>query len=153
MQIQKVVGTDNDRVYMSVKNVNALTATTGFALRWVGGAAAEKVSTGAGQAVFMADAAGALAAGVAVEDIAVNAYGRVVAKGLVSVAYSFEADKTVPLTGIATGVLRAGALAGSFTSGGVPQALSVTFFKYAIAMTTTNISGGVPLGDAYVNYL
>lgn len=153
MQIQQVNRTDDEKVYLVAKNVNAVTATTGFGLRWVGGAATEIVSTGAGAAVFVTDATAALAAGVAVEDIAVNAYGRIQAYGLVSVAYSFEVDKTINVTGIATSLLKSGGLAGSYTSTRVPEGLSTSLYKYAIAMTTTNISGGLPIGSAYVRYL
>lgn len=133
--------------------MNAVTATTGTGLRWVGGAAAEIVSTGSGAAVFLTDATAGLAAGVAVEDIAVNAYGRVQAYGLVSVAYSAEADKTVGVTGLATGILKAGAAGGTFTSTQTPQAVSTMLYKYAVAMTTTNISGGFPVGSAFVRFL
>ncbi len=153
MQIQQVNRTDDEKVYLVAKNVNNVTVTTGFGLRWVGGAAAEIVSTGAGAAVFITDATAALAAGVAVEDIAVNAYGRIQAYGLVSVAYSFEADKTINVTGIATSLLKSGALAGSYTSTRVPEGLSTSLYKYAVAMTTTNISGGLPIGNAFVRYL
>lgn len=153
MQIARVVGTDNDKVYFSVKNVNAVTATTGLGMRWVAGAAAEIVSTGAGQAVFLTDATTALVAGVAAEDIAVNAYGRVIAHGLASVSYSAEADKTINVTGIAASLLKVGALAGSFTSTRLAETLSTTLFKYAIAATTVNISGGIPMGSAFVKFL
>ncbi len=153
MQIQQVNRTDDEKIYLVVKNVNAVTATTGFGLRYVGGAAAEIVSTGGANAVFQTDATNGLAAGVAVEDIAVNAYGRVQAYGLVSVAYSFEADKTVGVTGVATSLLKTGGLAGSFTSTRVPEGLSTSLYKYAINMVTTNISGGLPLGSAFIRYL
>ena len=153
MQIQQVNRTDDEKVYVVAKNVNAVTATTGFQLRWVGGAAAEVVSTGAGQAVFLTDATAANAAGVAAEDIAVNAYGRLIAWGLASVAFSFEADKTVNVTGFAASILKAGGLAGSFTSTRLAETLSTSLFKYALNMTTTNISGGVPVGTAFIRFL
>lgn len=153
MQIQQVNRTDDEKVYVVAKNVNAVTATTGFQLRWVGGAAAEIVSTGAAAGVFLTDATAGLAAGVAAEDIAVNAYGRLIAWGLASVAFSFEADKTVGVTGLATGILKAGALAGSFTSVRTPQSVSTLLYKYAVNMVTTNISGGVPMGTAFIRYL
>jgi len=153
MQIQQVNRTDDEKVYVVAKNVNAVTATTGFQMRWVGGAAAEIVSTGGAAAVFLTDATAAQAAGVAAEDIAVNAYGRLVAHGLASVAFSFEANKTVGVTGIATGILKAGGLAGSFTSVRTPQSLSTSLYKYALNATTTNISGGVPIGNAFIRFL
>ena len=153
MQIQQVNRTDDEKVYVVAKNVNNVTATTGFQLRWVGGAAAEVVSTGGGAAVFLTDATAALAAGVAAEDIAVNGYGRLIAHGLASVAFSFEADKTINVTGIAASLLKAGGLAGSFTSTRLAETLSTSLFKYAINATTTNISGGLNVGSAFIRFL
>lgn len=150
MQIQQLNRTDDEKVYVVGKNVSGTTATTGFAMRYVGGAAAEIVSTGAGAVVFAADANMAQLAGIAVEDIAVNAYGRLQAHGLVSVAYSAEANKTVGVTGIAGSFLKGGAVAGTFTSTKTPQSLSTFAYKYVQALTTVNISGGVPLGTAFV---
>lgn len=153
MQIQRINRTDDEKVYLAAKNVSGTTATTGFALRWVGAAAAEIVSTGGGAAVFATDAAMAQFAGVAVEDIAVNAYGRIQSYGLVSVAYSAEADKTVGVTGLANSFLKLGAVAGTFTSVKAAETLSTFAFRYVQAMTTVNISGGVPLGTAFVRAL
>jgi hypothetical protein len=153
MQIQRLNRTDDEKVYVIAKNVNATTATTGFGLRWVGGAAAEVVSTGANAAVFCADSTMAQFAGLAAEDIAVNAYGRCVAYGLASVAYSAIADVTIGVEGIAKAILKGGAVAGTFVSAGVPQASSVAMFKYLYVVATTGISGGQPIGSAFVRGL
>lgn len=153
MQIQQVNRTDDEKVYLVVNNVNATTATTGFGMRWVGGDAAEVVSTGGGQAVFSTDATMAQFAGIAAQDIAVNAYGRVIAYGLASVAYSAVANATIGVGGIANAILKGGGVAGTFVSGGVPQASSVAMFKYVYVVATTNISGGQPIGSGFVRGL
>ena len=153
MQLQQVSRTDAEKVYVVAQNVNATTATTGFGLRVVGGAAAEIVSTDGVQAVFSGDATMANFIGLAAADIAVNAYGRVQSYGIASVAFSAEADKTVGVTGIAGSFLKAGAVAGTWTSTLTPQALSTFVYKYVSAITTTNISGGLPVGSAFVRAL
>ena len=154
MQIQQLNRTDAEKVYVVVKNLNATTATTGFGMRIVGGAAAEIVSTDGVGAVFSADAAMAQFAGIAAEDIAVNGYGRVQAYGYVnSIAYSAIADTTVGVTGIAGSFLKAGGVAGTWVSAQTPQALSTYAYKYVQAWTTVNVSSGVPYGSGFVRAL
>jgi hypothetical protein len=154
MQIQRVNRTDAEKVYIVIKNVSGATITTGLGARLVGGAAAEVVSTDGIQAVTSTDDAMVQFAGIAVEDIADNGYGRVQAWGIVnSVLLSAEADKTVGVTGIANSFLKAGAAAGSFTSTQTAQALSTMGYKYVQCLTTTNISGGLNYCKAFVRAL
>lgn len=152
MQTQRVNRTDAEKVFVVVKNVEAVTITTGLGARFVGGAAAEIVSTDGVNAVL-----GGISpqfAGIAAQDIASNGYGLVQAWGYVgSISYSAEANKTVGVTGIAGSFLKAGALAGSWTSTQVPEALSTGMFKFVQAWTTVNISGGIPTGSGFVRAL
>lgn len=159
MQTQRVNRTDAEKVYLVVKNVDADSITTGMGVRLIGGAAAEIVSTDGINAIKHAagatgDATMPQFVGIAVEDIASNGYGRVQAWGIVnSVLLSAEANKTVGVTGIANSFLKAGAVAGSFTSTRTAQALSTQAYKYVQALTTTNISGGLNYTKAYVRAL
>lgn len=153
MQIQRVNRTDDEKVFVVGLNVNATTATTGFGLRWVGGAAAEVVSTGSNAVVFSSDATMGQFAGIASQDIAVNAYGRIQAYGLASIAYSAIADVTVGVEGIAKGLLKTGGVAGTWASTATPQSLSTMLYKYVQTMTTVGISGGVPVGTGFVRAL
>lgn len=155
MQTQRVNRTDAEKVYLVVKNVDADSITTGMGVRLIGGIAAEIVSTDGISAIkFEADGSAAQFAGIAIEDIASNGYGRVQAWGYVnSVLLSAEADKTVGVTGIALSFLKKGAVAGSFTSTLTPQASSTMMYKYVQALTTTNISGGLNYTKAFVRAL
>lgn len=150
MQIQRVNRTDAEKVYIVIKNVSGGTITTGMGARFVGGAAAEIVSTDGIQAVKSADAAMTMFAGIAVEDIADNDYGRVQAYGYTSVLLSAEANKTVGVTGITNSFLKAGGLSGSFTSTQTEVGLTTFGYKYVQCLTTTNISGGMPLCSGFV---
>lgn len=151
MQLQQVNRTDAEKVYIVLQNVNADTATTGLGLRYVGGAAAEIVSTDGIQAVFQTDATMAQFAGIAASDIAVNAYGRVQAYGYVnSIAYSAIANVTVGVTGIAGSFLKTGGLAGSWVSAQVPQANSTFMFKYVQAWTTVGSATVLGYGSGFV---
>lgn len=155
MQFQRVNRTDAEKVFIVVKNVSGATATTGRGMRYVGGAAAEIVSTDGVQAVLL-DASGnmPLFCGIAAQDIADNGYGRVQAWGYVnSVAYSAEADKTIGVTGLSRAVLIKGALAGSFTSTGGEGTNTSANYKFVLALTTVNISGGLPYGSGFVRAL
>lgn len=153
MQTQRVNRTDAEKIFAVVKNVDADSITTGFAARIVGGAAAEIVSTDGVNAV-KATALTSQFAGIAAEDIASNGYGRVQVWGYVnSIAYSFEANKTVGVTGNALSFLKVSAAPGLMTSTQVPEALSTAQHKFVQAFTTVNISGGVPTGSGFVRAL
>lgn len=152
MQTQRVNRTDAEKVFIVVKNVDANTTTTGFGVRFVGGAAAEVASTDGVNTVKAGP--GPQFAGIAIEDIPSNGYGRAQAYGYVnSIAYSAEADKTVGVTGVANSFLKAGAVAGTFTSTQAEAALTTQAYRYAQAWTTVNISGGVPYGSGFVRAL
>jgi len=154
MQLQQVNRTDAEKVFIVVQNVNASSITTGYGARFVGGAAAEIVSTDGIQAVMTVSGGATMPqfVGIAAQDIVSNGYGRIQSRGYVnSIAYSFQADKTVGVTGIANSFLIPGAAAGTFTSTGVPEAvISTGMGHYLQAWTTVNISGGIPYGSGYV---
>ena len=154
MQIQRVNRTDAEKVYIVVKNVSGATITTGMGACLVGAAAAEIVSTDGISAVAVFDAKMNQFAGIAVEDIADNGYGRVQTWGICnSVLLSAEANKTVAPVAAGTSFLKAGAATGSFTSTQAAQALSTMCYKYVQCLTTANISGGLPYCKAFVRAL
>jgi len=124
-------------------------------MRYVGGAAAEIVSTDGINCVLL-EAVGSFAnfAGIAAQDIAVNGYGRVQAWGYCdAIRLSAIADVTVGVEGINKSFLKVGGTAGTFASTETPQALSVHAFKYVQAWTTTGISGGTPTCAGFVRAL
>ena len=155
MQTQRVNRGDAEKVYVVVKNVDADSVTVGMGVRYVGGAAVEIVSTdGVNVIKLAADATMSQLAGIAVRNLAANDVGRVQAYGYVnSILLSAEADKTVGVTGIANSFLKKGAVAGSFTSTQVPEALSTFAYKFVQAWTTTNISGGLNYASGMVRAL
>ncbi len=152
MQTQRVNRTDAEKIFLVVKNVDVDSMTTGYGVRFVGGAAAEIVSTDGIQAVKMS-ALSPQFAGIAIQDIVSNGFGLVQAYGYVnSIAYSVVATSlTTGVTGIAGSFLKMGAVAGTFFSGQVPEALSTSAYKYAQALTTVNMSNALPpFGSGFV---
>lgn len=153
MQTQRVNRSDAEKIFMVIKNVDADSITTGWATRIVGAAAAEIVSSDGVNAV-KPTALNSQFAGIAAEDIVSNGFGRVQVWGYVnSIAYSFEANKTVGVTGNASSFLKVGGAVGTFTSTQVPEALSTAQSKFVQAFTTVNISGGIPYGSGFVRAL
>lgn len=161
MLIQQIIRTEPERVLINVKNVDGSgSLTTGYGVCLVGGAAGAAASADGVNAVLLPGAASVVGSGLAPlfvglakSDIAINAYGLVVAwGGPTSVAMSFEADKTVGIV-VNEGFLRAGAAAGTFTSAFLPQNISTFAGKYVLNLNTVNISGGIPYSVAYVRAL
>lgn len=155
MQIQRINRTDAEKVFIVIQNVEASSITTGYGARFVGGAAAEIVSTDGVQAVMTVSGGATMPnfAGVAAQDIASNGYGRVQSRGYVSsIAYSGVGTQlTVGVTGIANSFLVPGAAAGTFFSAGVPQAvLSTGMGHFVQAWTTTLISAHPSYGSGAV---
>lgn len=158
MQLQQVNRTDPERVYLVVQNVSGATATTGLGMRYVSGAnaVAEMVSTDGVQAVLL-DSSVYMSelAGIAVQDIAVNAYGRVQAWGLVSsILISAKADVTANPTAISQSFLQKGGTAGSFFTGAGPETTLLSAqFKYVQILNTVNISGGLNYATGFIRAL
>ena len=155
MLIQRVNRTDAEKVFLICHNQDGDSITTGMGARFLGGIAAEIVSTN-GSKVIKVDADSSMPqfAGIADQDIPTDGYGRIQAFGYVdSVLLSAEADKTVGVTGIANSFLKAGAVNGSFTSTQVVGALSTFAYKTVQAWTTTNISGGLNYASGFVRAL
>jgi hypothetical protein len=141
--------TEAQKIYTVVHNVEAVTVTTGMAMRYCGGAA-EIVSTDGISAVKMtADADGYNMAGIAVKDIPADDYGRVQCWGYVnSVLISAIANSTsAPGT-----LLRASSVAGALegVTGITGQALSTMGYNYIEQMVTTNVSGGLNYGSGFI---
>ena len=157
MQSQRVNRTDAEKIYLVVKNVSATVATAGSAMRYrgvLGGA--ENVSADGVQAQLLAAVAEMPGlAGIAVEDIAANGYGRVQAWGYCNTAlFSFEADKTCGIVSISEMWCQPGGAGGTLTSGLGPEAAMLsTNYKYIQQLSTVNISGGAPSGAVFVRAL
>lgn len=155
MQLQQVNRTDAEKVFINILNVEASSITTGYGARFVGGAAAEIVSTDGISAVMTVGGGATMPqfAGIAAQDIAANSYGRVQSRGYVnSIAFSGVGTQlTVGVTGIAASFLIPGAAAGTFFSAGTPQAvLSTGMGHYVQAWTTTLISAHPSFGSGNV---
>ena len=149
MQIQRVLRTDPEKVYLTIKNVSGATLTTGMGARYVGGAVGEIVSTDGVQAVGATLAGAETFCGIAVEDIADNGYGRVQVWGYCdSILLSQEADKT-----IGPSILVPGNGVGMFISIAARQNISTSLYKFVVALNTTNISGGLNYAKAFVRAL
>ncbi len=166
MLTQRVNRTDAEKVFVVVHNTEASSLTTGYGARYVGGADTETASDD-GISVVMTTAGIASDlnfAGIAAQDTVADGYGLVQCWGYVdSIAYSFEADKTVGTEDFAIGgsILRQGSLAGTFTSerpaqfAGISTSIveAVAISRYVMAWDTVNISGGVPYGPGFVRAL
>lgn len=162
MLIQRVNRTDAEKIYLICQNGEGTTISTGMGARFLGGLAAEVVSTDGVQVIKLdADAAFLQFAGIADQDIASLGYGRIQAWGFVnSVLLSQEADKTIGVTARNQTILKKGGGAGMFTSTAGDVNLSTLtavtiqpFLKYVQVMNTTNISGGLNYCKAFIRAL
>lgn len=131
MLIQQLNRTDAERVLLNVRNVDGGgSITTGMAAALVKTAAS---GNGIGAVRGTAALAGEMA-GVAVNDIAINAYGLVTAWGY---AASVAISQSVGSWTITSGdYLRLSGAAGHFTSVITPQAVSTQMYRYVIALGT-----------------
>ena len=129
MLIQQLNRTDPERVQLIVKNVDGGgSITTGMGVALVRTAAS---GDGINAVRVTAAEAGAFA-GVALADIAINAYGLVTAWGY---AASVAISQSVGSYTITSGdYLRIAGAAGHFTSVITPQAMSTQLYKYVIAL-------------------
>ncbi len=131
MIIQQLNRADAEKIQLVVKNVDGGgSITTGLgACFTITGASIDGISA--------VRATGALArgfVGVAVQDIAINAYGLVTAWGLVNSVQISNVGSSITIT--AGDQLLAGAVAGTFFSVITPQATSTQYYKYVYAATT-----------------
>lgn len=152
MQIQRVNRTQAEKVFISVQNGEGSAISVGHGLRFLGGLAAEVVSTDGVQVIKLdANATMSQFAGIAAADIASLGYGISQVWGYCnSVMLSQEADKTIGVSARNLTFLQKGGGAGTFTSALAEAALTTMAYKYVQNMTTTNISGGIPYGQAFV---
>lgn len=155
MQIQRVNRTDAEKVFINVNARSGAVITTGMGVRFLGGLAAEVVSTDGIQVVPLdSDATMCQFAGIAAQDIADAGYGRAQIWGYVnSIMLSMEADKTIGVTALVQTFLKKGGAAGTFTSTATAQGLSASLYKFLQVWQTVNISGGVPYGVGFVRGL
>ena len=120
-----------EKVYTVIRNVDADSITTGMGVRYVGGAPAENVSADGLQAVKLAiadDPNMLLFAGIAVEDIPADGYGLVQNFGFVDSVLLSHVGTSITIGtfgGINNTLLRPGAVAGTFFSGGPVDFTSV----------------------------
>lgn len=129
MQIQQLNRTDAEKVFIIVRNVDGGgSITTGMGACLVATAAS-------GNGVSAVRSLPALArdfVGVAVQDIAINAYGLVQAWGYVSSVFLSQSVGSWTIT--SGDQLRLNVTApGAFTSVITPQAVSTHFYKYVVA--------------------
>jgi len=163
MLIQRVNRTDAEKVFIVVHNVEESTITTGMGARFVGGPDTEAVSNdGISVIKHATGTAGDINfCGVASQDIVADGYGLVQCWGYVnSIAFSFEADKTVGTEDFATGgsVLITGGLAGTWTSGrdiGTANSWldNVTHRQYLMLWDTVNISSTAQFANWGVGFV
>ena len=127
MQVQLANRNDPERVLSVVRNVDGSgSITTGFGAAL----ALQAGSYTQNDAVRATAALGARFVGVAMEDIAINAFGRVVSYGLaVSVAMSQSVGSFTVTIG---DQLRISAVAGQFASVILPEATSTQYYKYVV---------------------
>lgn len=164
MLTKRVHRTEPEKIFMVVHNVEESSITTGFGARYVGGPDTEAVSNdGASVIKHATGTVGDLNfAGVAAQDIVADGYGLVQIWGFAdSIAFSFEADKTVGTENFATGgsILISGGLAGTWTSGrdiGTANSWldNMTHQKHVTVWDTVNISSTAgPYGSGFVRAL
>lgn len=153
MLVQQLIRTDPEKVLINVKNTDASSLTTGYAVSFAGGDAVLAVSADGVNALLLGTSANTGQqnfAGIAYKDIAANAYGLVQSYGFcASVALSAEANKTIGVLNGAS-LLKISAVAGLLTSTLAPEAISTYLGKYVLNALTTNISGGIPYTSAFV---
>lgn len=131
MLIQQLNRTDAERVLLQVRNVDGGgSITTGM-----GGALVKTAASGNGiNAVRVTAALVGEFSGVAINDIAINAYGLVTAWGY---AASVAISQSVGSWTLTSGdYLRISGAAGHFTSVITAQAVSTQMYKYVIALGT-----------------
>lgn len=129
MLIQQLNRTDPERIQINVKNVDGGgSITTGMGIAMVGTAASGDGINAVRSTVALANAF----AGVAAQDIAINAYGLVTAWGF---AASVAISQSVGSYTITSGdTLRLAGAAGHFTSVITAQAVSTQMYRYVIAL-------------------
>lgn len=149
MQFQQINRADNDTVYTSGRNVGATSLTTGMGVALALHAAS--VSRGE-QAFKLTAAAGDMPHfyGVAAQDIAPNAVGRVIVWGYcasVMISTSIGDNTTIiPGEPMVPGVT----LDGAFVSAQAP-AYAASGFKFVVNMVTVNVSSNGPSGASWTS--
>ena len=145
---------DPEKIFTVVHNVDGSSITTGMGARYVGGVPAENVSADGISAVKMtADTQWPQFIGIAKRDIPDDDFGIVQCWGVVdSVHLSAEANKTIgTFGGIVETYLKAGAVAGTFTSThNLHLTIGIPYNRTLQSWNTTNISGGLNYGKGFV---
>ena len=137
----QIGGRNGDRTYLVVKNVSGAVITTGEGVSFFGAAGS---IDGIGVSKLVAAGVHAFA-GIADQDMASNAFGRIVSGGVADSVQISNVGTSITIT--KGEILKPGAVAGTFFSSVVAQAASTLMFKYVVAMTTpVTISA---LGESY----
>jgi len=141
MQIQQLNRADAETVTILVKNVDgggSITTGLGACLVQAGasidGASAVRMTGGTYKGFV----------GVAVQDIAINAFGLVRAWGYVSSVLISNEGSSITVTRGDT--LKPSAVAGNFASSLTDQAISTLLYRYVYAATTNTISAAAYVG-------
>lgn len=148
MQIQQVNRNDAEKVFILIKNVDGGgSITTGMGAQLTQLAASFDGISAVKSAAALYN--GFL--GIAVQDIAINAYGLVQNYGFVN---------SVQISGVGTSLsiqvgnyLIPGAAAGQFFSSLTDQALSTLLYRYAINATATMVSANPSFTSAFIKAL
>lgn len=135
MQIQLSNRSDAEKVFISILNTDGSgSITTGMGACLVqAGASIDGISS-----VRMTAATYKGFCGVAVEDIAINAYGRIQAYGLCNSVWISNEGSSITVTRGDT--LKPSAVAGAFASSLTDQAISTLLYRYVYAGATLTIS-------------
>lgn len=155
MLIQQLNRTDPERVLINVRSAEGSSLTTGFGVALAMGNEDVAVSADGIDAVLFTNSAELRPAfvGVAKGDIADGSYGLVITWGYAgSIAISQEANVTVSLLG-GRSLLQAGAQAGTFTSGLIPEDVSTYMGKYVINASTQSANGAINYTTGFVRCL
>lgn len=135
-----------EKVYTIARNVDADSVTTGMGVRYVGGAPAEDVSADGIQVVKIkvADDPNMMQfCGIAAHDIPADGYGRFQNYGIMNSVMLSNVGSSITIGtfgGIGSTLLRPGARAGTFFSGGTNSSVVPTMYGRVHVWATQGVS-------------
>lgn len=155
--------TEVEKIFTIVRNVDADSITTGMGVRYVGGTPAENVSADGVQAVKLTTADDPnmlLFAGIAAEDIPADGFGEVQNFGFVDSILLSHVGTSITIGtfgGINSTLLRPGALAGTFFSGGPVDFTSIVpvtpLYQRVLIMNTSPTMSAAAFAQGFIRNL